>query len=87
MEAALGEAIGSILKIFTTSVEPDYTTPWSVYMEEECTGSGFVIRLESGELVIVTNAHVISQAVSVRVRSTKTNCTPPRRASSRRNAA
>ena len=65
---ALGEAIGSILKIFTTSVEPDYTTPWSVYMEEECTGSGFVIRLESGELVIVTNAHVVAQHVDVRVR-------------------
>ncbi|KAH8052952.1 serine-type endopeptidase [Aureococcus anophagefferens] len=68
MNAALGEAIGSILKIFTTSVEPDYTTPWSVYMEEECTGSGFVIRLESGELVIVTNAHVVAQHVDVRVR-------------------
>ena len=60
--------MGSVLKIFVTSVEPDYTTPWAVYMEEECSGSGFVIRLESGELVIVTNAHVVQQEVDVRVR-------------------
>lgn len=58
----------SVMKVYVTSVEADYTQPWQVYMEEECTGSGFAIRLNANRLGIVTNAHVVASYADVRIR-------------------
>ncbi|KAJ8599627.1 hypothetical protein CTAYLR_005381 [Chrysophaeum taylorii] len=62
----LENALKSVMKIYVTLVEPDYTQPWTVFMEEECTGSGFAIDV--GELVIVTNAHVVASHADIRIR-------------------
>ena len=55
---------GSLVKIWTVEATVNYALPWQVEEQLEFTGSGFAIEGRR----IVTNAHVISQAVSVRVR-------------------
>jgi len=68
--ANLEGVLRSVMKVYVTSVEADYTQPWQVYMEEECTGSGFAISLDSSaeRLAIVTNAHVVASFADIRVR-------------------
>uniref|UniRef100_A0A7S3JXR5 Protease Do-like PDZ domain-containing protein n=1 Tax=Aureoumbra lagunensis TaxID=44058 RepID=A0A7S3JXR5_9STRA len=65
---SLERALGACVKVYVTCVEPDYTQPWSVFLEEECTGSGFVVRLSEEKLVIVTNQHVVASATEIRLR-------------------
>jgi S1-C subfamily serine protease len=54
----------SVVKIFTVSQKPDYYQPWQNLSEESSSGSGVVIA--GGR--ILTNAHVVSDAVFIQVR-------------------
>lgn len=54
----------SVIKIFTISQRPDYYQPWQNTPEESSSGSGVVIAGDR----ILTNAHVVSDAIFVQVR-------------------
>lgn len=56
----------SVVKIFVRSVGDNYTSPWTKRPQNSSTGSGFCI--DSSLRRILTNAHVVGDAVSVRVR-------------------
>jgi len=56
--------LGVLVKIFTVEATINYALPWQVEEQLEFTGSGFAIEGRR----IVTNAHVVASAVSVRVR-------------------
>ena len=53
----------NVIKIYTTSQEPDYDTPWQAENPSSSTGSGVVI---SGGRVL-TGAHVIADATFIQV--------------------
>ena len=53
----------SIIKIYTTSAEPDYFTPWRLMNPSQSSGSGAVIEGQR----ILTNAHVVANASYVQV--------------------
>ena len=53
----------TVVKIFVRSVDTSYTSPWQKLEAETSTGSGFHI----GNKLILTNAHVVYNGVSVRV--------------------
>lgn len=53
----------SIVKIFTVSNKPDYLSPWKLLWNENCTGSGCIIKGER----ILTNAHVVSNQKFIEV--------------------
>ena len=54
----------SVIKIFTTSVKPNYYQPWQMRTQKFSTGSGVII--EKG--YILTAAHVVSNGVYVEVK-------------------
>lgn len=54
----------SVIKIFTTSVKPNYYQPWQMRTQKFSTGSGVII--DGG--YILTAAHVISNGVYVEVK-------------------
>lgn len=53
----------NVIKIYTTSQEPDYDTPWQAQNPSSSTGSGVVIA--SGR--VLTGAHVIADATFIQV--------------------
>lgn len=53
----------AVVKIFVRSVDTSYTSPWQKLEAQTGTGSGFHI----GNKLILTNAHVVYNGVSVRV--------------------
>lgn len=53
-------------KILTTFFEPDYDEPWIGSHIGNCRGSGFIIE-HNGEKYVVTNAHCVSNHVSVEI--------------------
>jgi len=53
----------SVVKIYTTSAEPDYFTPWRLLNPRQSSGSGTVIE---GNLIL-TNAHVVANASFIQV--------------------
>ena len=53
----------AVVKIFVRSVDTSYTSPWQKLEADTSTGSGFNI----GNKLILTNAHVVYNGVSVRV--------------------
>lgn len=55
----------SIVKIFTTSKEYDYSRPWAPPLIERRSGSGFIID----GYRILTNAHVVSDATYIEIHS------------------
>jgi len=63
----LERALHSVVKVYVHVMESDYRSPWQNYMQEECTGSGFAVEIE-GQMVLVTNAHVVASFTSCRVR-------------------
>lgn len=54
---------GSIVKIFSTVKDYDYFRPWTSPDTARVTGSGFIIEGNQ----IITNAHVIANAASIKV--------------------
>ncbi|MFG0283591.1 MAG: trypsin-like peptidase domain-containing protein [Phycisphaerales bacterium JB039] len=61
--AAAQDIRQSVVKIFTTSRQPDITRPWSKSRPEEATGTGVVIEGNR----ILTNAHVVNYASRILV--------------------
>lgn len=73
-EAVVGddgtELIGGsepVVKVYTVHSGISPTLPWTSKAQEESTGSGFSINHE-GQMCILTNAHVVSDATYVEVR-------------------
>ena len=56
-----------VVKVYTVHSAVSPFTPWTTKSQEESTGSGFSIEVD-GELCILTNAHVVSDATYVEVR-------------------
>jgi len=54
----------SVIKVFCVTSKPNYFLPWQMNRQESCTGSAFCI---DGKMLL-TNAHVIRDATTVRVR-------------------
>eukprot|EP01091_Cochliopodium_minus_P010248 TRINITY_DN2672_c0_g1_i1.p1 TRINITY_DN2672_c0_g1~~TRINITY_DN2672_c0_g1_i1.p1 ORF type:complete len:509 (-),score=124.22 TRINITY_DN2672_c0_g1_i1:465-1991(-) len=68
----LNTMMKSCCKIFVSSAQRDYESPWIVKSQEKCYGSGFVISLEKdnqSKLHILTNAHVVKDNTSILVRN------------------
>ena len=61
---SMAQCMNSVVKVFTTSSSPNYLLPWQNKPLTDCSGSGFLI---SGRRII-TNAHVVADAVQVMVR-------------------
>jgi len=57
-DTEISEIEDSVVKIYTTSAEPDYFTPWRLLTPRQSSGSGTVIE---GNLIL-TNAHVVANA-------------------------
>ncbi|KAL0897583.1 hypothetical protein Bca101_081544 [Brassica carinata] len=62
--SAIDLALKSVVKVFTVSSKPRLFQPWQISMQNECSGSGFLI---SGKKII-TNAHVVANHTSVKVK-------------------
>jgi S1-C subfamily serine protease len=58
----------SVIKVFVATSKPNYMMPWQTNRQEQCTGSAFVINKVGGKRVMLTNAHVVRDAATVRVR-------------------
>jgi len=62
----------SVVQISTTLFEPDYDEPTNGSRTKSCSGTGFVVE-NDGRKYILTNAHVVENAILLRVRDA--NCT------------
>ncbi len=62
-----GGVLPSVVKVHTTSDEPDYEQPWQTRGPSSSSGSGAVVRTAKG-LRVLTNAHVVENQVFVEVR-------------------
>jgi len=58
----------SVIKVFVATSKPNYMMPWQQNRQEQCTGSAFVIKPVGGKRVMLTNAHVVRDSATVRVR-------------------
>lgn len=56
----------SVVKVFVRSSQPNWTSPWQQRPQRSGTGSGFCINTSQRQ--VLTNAHVVGDAVMVRVR-------------------
>jgi S1-C subfamily serine protease len=54
----------NIVKIYTTSNDPNYLLPWQTHGHMEWEGSGCII----GDNLILTNAHIVSNQTFIRVK-------------------
>ncbi|HTA16941.1 MAG TPA: trypsin-like peptidase domain-containing protein, partial [bacterium] len=54
----------SLVKIFVTQRQPDYTQPWQMKDQESMVGSGFAVAGQN----IITCAHLTADAVNIQVR-------------------
>jgi len=61
--SAIAEPSQSMVRISTTSQQPDYTSPWNPPTVSDGVGAGFIIEGKR----IMTNAHVVSNATFVTV--------------------
>jgi len=59
-------SLRSVLKVYCTKVSPNFAQPWKMRSQHTSSGSAFVI--ESRRRLILTNAHVVRHATSIRVR-------------------
>ena len=57
-------AFNSVVKVFVVASKPNYLQPWQMTRQSSCSGSGFII---SGRRIL-TNAHVVSDYTTVRIR-------------------
>ena len=56
----------SIVKLFVVECARSYHIPWQMEDQLECSGTGFLLRAGGGAMRVLTNAHVVAFAVSVR---------------------
>ena len=59
-------AFKGVVKLYCEGASPTFTMPWQVGEQEAWTGSGFVVKFRE-EGLIITNAHVVDNAFSVRI--------------------
>jgi S1-C subfamily serine protease len=57
------EKANSVLFLIVTKAVHDFKHPYKSFKEKEVTGSGFIVDISRG--LILTNAHVVSNAVSI----------------------
>ena len=55
---------GSVIKIYSVSNKYDYDEPWQMLGQEQCSGSGCIIKGKR----ILTNAHVVADNMFIQVR-------------------
>ena len=60
----------SVLQILVNSAQYDVDRPYSNPIDRSCKGTGFIVDIDRG--LVVTNAHVIANAISIDARSTIT---------------
>ena len=65
--AAGNPHLGRVVLIEVVSASPNYLQPWKMHTQRACKGSGFVIETSDG-LRILTNFHVVQDAIDVRLR-------------------
>lgn len=58
----------SVVKIFVSHCKPNYDQPWCCDSSTSSTSTGFPIRLRTGELRLVTNAHSVEHHSLVQVK-------------------
>eukprot|EP00931_Biecheleriopsis_adriatica_P006254 TRINITY_DN107683_c0_g1_i1.p1 TRINITY_DN107683_c0_g1~~TRINITY_DN107683_c0_g1_i1.p1 ORF type:complete len:539 (-),score=111.66 TRINITY_DN107683_c0_g1_i1:142-1758(-) len=58
----------SVIKVFVSHTQPNYSQPWCTDAQTSSTSSGFPIRLPSGEKRLITNAHSVEHATLVQVK-------------------
>ncbi|KAI8476024.1 MAG: trypsin-like cysteine/serine peptidase domain-containing protein [Monoraphidium minutum] len=63
----LSKALRSVVKIFTTTANPNFSQPWQMQAQCKCTASGFAIS-PLQERRLLTNAHAVANQVVVKVR-------------------
>jgi S1-C subfamily serine protease len=61
----LGRVEASVVKVFTSRRDPDFTKPWTKHSSLEATGSGVIIEGKR----ILTNAHVVLYAGQIQVQA------------------
>nr|AAB60923.1 F5I14.16 [Arabidopsis thaliana] len=75
--SAIDLALNSVVKVFTVSSKPRLFQPWQITMQSESTGSGIdnfihILGMVVGFVIsgkkILTNAHVVANQTSVKVR-------------------
>jgi S1-C subfamily serine protease len=60
----IAEISSSVVKIYTTSVKPDYYSPWKKGVNSSSSGTGVIID----DHLILTAAHVVSDATFIQVK-------------------
>ncbi|EFJ52282.1 trypsin family [Volvox carteri f. nagariensis] len=63
----LDKALRSVVKIFCTSANPNYSLPWQMMTQTKSTASGFVVAPLSSRRIL-TNAHAVANQVQVMLR-------------------
>ena len=56
-----------MVKLLCEGASPKYAMPWQISAQESWSGSGFFVKSASGEVLVLTNAHVVDNAFVVRV--------------------
>ncbi|XP_026193438.1 uncharacterized protein LOC34623639 [Cyclospora cayetanensis] len=59
----------SVVKVFCTHCEPNYSQPWTTRRQTSSTSTGFVTVDAGGSHCILTNAHSVDNAAVVQVRA------------------
>lgn len=62
----LAKTLRGVVQVFTNSVEPSFSQPWTKDLPEASTGSGFVTDVKLK--LVVTNAHVVQFARTILLR-------------------
>ena len=62
----LAKTLRGVVQVFTNSVEPSFSQPWTKDLPEASTGSGFVTDIKLK--LVVTNAHVVQFARTILLR-------------------
>ncbi|KAG2501015.1 hypothetical protein HYH03_000835 [Edaphochlamys debaryana] len=65
--ANLAKALKSVVKIFCTSANPNFSLPWQMMAQTKSTASGFVVAPLPARRIL-TNAHAVANQVQVMVR-------------------
>ena len=60
----IAEISSSVVKIYTTSVKPNYYRPWQKGSNTAASGTGVIIK----ENLILTAAHVVSDGTFIQVK-------------------
>jgi len=62
-------ALRSVVKVFTTHSDPDFTLPWQKQPQYRSNGTGFVISgREPEEMFVLTNAHCVEHFTQVQLK-------------------